>query len=60
MPQVSVLLQAARNSDENLLRDVLRDILLNGTSADDLNVADSSGRVNMFIIVLYFFFQLCI
>lgn len=46
MPPVTTLLRAARDADEDLLRAVLREILLNGIASEDLNAGDVSGRVS--------------
>lgn len=46
VPLVTTLLRASRDADEDLLRIVMRDILLNGIPAQDLNAEDNSGRVS--------------
>lgn len=46
VPLVTTLLRASRDADEELLRSVLRDILINGIASQDLNAEDNSGRVS--------------
>lgn len=46
VPLVTTLLRASRDADEELLRSVLRDILINGIPSQDLNAEDNSGRVS--------------
>lgn len=47
VPLVTTLLRASRDADEELLRSVLRDILINGIPSQDLNAEDNSGRVSI-------------
>ncbi|XP_055690655.1 uncharacterized protein LOC129794076 isoform X2 [Lutzomyia longipalpis] len=44
VPMVSTLLRAARDANELLLKEALRDILINGVTKEDLNSTDKSGR----------------
>ncbi|XP_055708315.1 uncharacterized protein LOC129804753 isoform X2 [Phlebotomus papatasi] len=44
VPMVSTLLRAARDANELLLKEALRDILINGITKEDLNSTDKSGR----------------
>lgn len=54
VPLVTTLLRASRDADEELLRTVLRDILLNGIPSKDLNSDDNSGRVSSTNFILNF------
>lgn len=47
VPMVSTLLRAARDANELLLKEALRDILINGITKEDLNSTDKSGRVSV-------------
>lgn len=45
---VTTLLRAAREADEDLLKIVLRKILIDGISKEALNATDKSGRVSFY------------
>lgn len=49
VPFVSTLLRAARDANEILLKETLRQILVNGISKEELNSTDNSGRVSFLI-----------
>lgn len=53
VPLVSTLLRAARDANEILLKETLRQILVNGISKEELNSTDNSGRVSFLIKSLY-------
>ena len=57
VPLVTTLLRASRDADEDLLKTVLRDMLINGISSTDLNADDNSGRVS--VLCVFFFLENC-
>lgn len=46
VPLVTQLLRACRDANDQLLKEVFRQILSNGISKEELNVSDKSGRVS--------------
>lgn len=51
VPFVSTLLRAARDANEILLKETLRQILVNGISKEELNSTDNSGRVSCLVLL---------
>lgn len=51
MPEVTTLLRASRDADEDLLAAVLKEISEEGITKDALNEDDCSGRVGVFCLV---------
>lgn len=60
VPFVTTLLRAARDANEILLKDTLRQILINGISKEELNSTDNSGRVSFLIKSFYFLKKLSV
>lgn len=50
VPLVTQLLRACRDANEQLLKDVFRQIISNGMTKEELNVCDKSGRVCTVVI----------
>ena len=46
LPLVTALLRACRDGNELLIKQALRDVIVNGITPEELNATDKSGRVS--------------